>query len=96
MIGPKANYKYYGFGNFSAGAGFNSVKVHILLIQIYNKGKRTVEFEDGQKILFNFCNEGYNNSFFGIIRQESFGEMNFKDLKHGFELTIKLGNVKKK
>jgi len=29
MIGPKKNYKYYGYGNFSAGAGLNSVKVFI-------------------------------------------------------------------
>jgi hypothetical protein len=29
MIGPKKNFKYYGYGNFSAGAGFNSVKVII-------------------------------------------------------------------
>ena len=96
MVGPKSNYKYHGFGNFSAGAGFNSVKVNIKLTQVYNKGKRTVEFNDGQKIMFNFCNEAYNNSFFGIIRQESFGEMSFKDIKHGYELNIKLGNCKKK
>lgn len=89
MIGPKNNYKYYGFCNFGAGAGFNSVKVN-------NKGKRYIEFPDGGKIQFTFCNEVYNNSFFGTIRQESIGEINFKDLVHGFELTIKLGNVKKK
>jgi hypothetical protein len=28
MLGPKNNYKYYGYGSFSAGAGFNSVKVY--------------------------------------------------------------------
>jgi hypothetical protein len=55
-----------------------------------------VEFEDGQKIIFNFCNEAYNNSFFGTIHQESFGELSFKDLKNGYELNMKLGNVKKK
>jgi hypothetical protein len=89
MLGPKKNFKYYGFGNFGAGAGFNSVKV-------YNKGKRTVEFADGGKIQFNFCNEEYGNSFFGVIKQESIGELQFKDVVHGFELVIKLGNVKKK
>jgi len=89
MVGPKKNYKYHGFGNFSAGAGLNSVKV-------YNKGKRIVEFPDGGKIQFNFCNEAYNNSFFGTIRQESIGEISFKDLVHGFELVLKLDNVKKK
>jgi len=89
MIGPNKNYKYHGFGNFSAGAGFNSVKV-------YNKGKRTVEFADGGKIHFNFGNDIYNNSFFGTIRQETIGELVFKDATHGFELVIKIDNVKKK
>jgi hypothetical protein len=89
MIGPKNNYKYHGHCNFGAGAGFNSVKVN-------NKGKRMIEFPDGGKIHFTFCNEIYNNSFFGTIRQESIGDIVFKDLVHGFELVIKLGNVKKK
>lgn len=55
-----------------------------------------MEFEDGHKIVFNFCNEAYNNSFFGTIKQESIGELNFKDIRYGFDLNIKLGNVKKK
>jgi len=83
------NYKYYGYGNFSAGAGFNSVKIN-------NKGKRTIEFADGGKIQFGFCCEEYNNSFFGTMRHESVGEITFKDLVHGFELVIKFDNVKKK
>jgi len=65
-------------------------------VKVNNKGKRIVEFADGQKIEFNFCNESYNNSFFGTIRQESIGEFHFKDLKNGFELNLKLDNVKKK
>lgn len=55
-----------------------------------------MEFADGSKIQFNYCNEEYINSFFGTIRQESIGEIVFKDVTHGFELTIKLGSVKKK
>ena len=47
MIGPKNNYKFHGFSQFSAGAGFNSVKV-------FNKGKRIIEFPDGGKIQTNF------------------------------------------
>jgi len=46
--------------------------------------------------VFGCCNESFNNSFFGTIRQESIGEISFKDLKNGFELVLKLGNVKKK
>lgn len=47
MIGPKGNYKFYGYGNFSSSAGLNSLK-------ILNKGKRTYEFKDGQVITSNF------------------------------------------
>jgi len=89
MFGPKKNYKYYGYSNYSAGAGFNSVKVH-------NKGKRVIEFPDGGKIQFSFGTEEYNNSFFGTIRHEAIGEIVFKDLVHGFELVLKHGSAKKK
>lgn len=48
MIGPKNNYKFYGFCNFSSSAGLNSIKV-------MNKGKRYFEFNDGQLITSTFC-----------------------------------------
>jgi len=67
----------------------NSVKVN-------NKGKRFVEFEDGQKISFNFCLEQYNNSFWGTIKHESLGEIVYKDLKYGYECVLKFSSVKKK
>jgi hypothetical protein len=31
MIGPKKNYKYYGYSKFGAGAGFNSIKVNNII-----------------------------------------------------------------
>jgi len=37
MIGPKKNYKYYGFCNFGAGAGFNSVKVFTINFRYLTK-----------------------------------------------------------
>jgi len=89
MVGPKNNYKYYGYSNFSSGAGMNSVKVN-------NKGKRFVEFNDGTKIMFNFCFEQYNNSLWGTIRHESLGDITYKDLTNGYECVIKFGSVKKK
>jgi len=89
MVGPKNNYKYHGFALFAAGAGINSVSVK-------NKGKRTVEFADGQSITWNYCEESFNNTFFGTIRQESTGTITFKDQKNGFELALKLDSVKKK
>jgi hypothetical protein len=48
MIGPKNNYKFYGFSNFSSSAGLNSLK-------ILNKGKRFFKFNDGQLITSTFC-----------------------------------------
>jgi|LauGreDrversion4_2_1035121.scaffolds.fasta_scaffold506931_1 hypothetical protein len=89
LLGPNNLFKYYGFGNYKTGGGINSMKV-------YNTGKRWVEFKDGQKIYFNYCNEVYNNAFMGIMRLESIGEILFKDEKNGFELVLKIGgNIKK-
>lgn len=39
-IGPDNNYKYYGYYDYDAKAGMNSVS-------ILNKGKRCFEFKDG-------------------------------------------------
>jgi len=89
LLGPNKLFKYYGFGNFITGGGLNCVKV-------FNKGKRTVEFSDGTKINFNYVNEIYNNAFFGTARHESVGDLTFKDEKHGFELTLKMGSILKK
>lgn len=89
MLGPYGNYKYYGYSNYGSGAGLNSLKVT-------NKGKRWVEFKDKHKIEFNFCYEYFSNSFWGTLRHESLGEVQFKDLNFGFECTIKFDSVKKK
>jgi len=89
MIGPKKEFRYYGFGNYSTGGGLNSMKV-------YNKGKRWVEFTDGTKIGFNYPHEAYNNAFMGVLRHESYGEMSFKDEKNGFALTLKFNTGPKK
>jgi len=89
LLGPNNLFKYYGFGNYKTGGGINSMKV-------LNCGKRCVEFQDGQKVSFNYCNEAYNNAFMGIMRHESYGEIIFKDEKNGFELILKVGaNIKK-
>src|SRR5690606_11428179 len=89
LYGPNDNYKFYGYSNFTSGAGMNSLK-------LTNKGKRYVEFKDGTKIFFNFCIEQYSNSFWGTLRHESTGEMTFKDLVNGYECLLKFGTVKKK
>lgn len=96
LLGPNKSFKYYGFGNYKTGGGLNSMKVNIILTKVYNSGKRWVEFGDGQKIFFNYCNEAYNNAFMGVMRHESFGDMVFKDEKNGFELNLKIGQNPKK
>ncbi len=89
MYGPNNNYKYYGYSVFSSSAGFNSLKV-------LNKGKRTVVFKDGTKIDFNFCEENFSNCFFGQVKLETLGTMNFIDVKNNIECKIKIDSVKKK
>jgi len=61
-----------------------------------NKGKRYIEFKDGTKMMSNFCQELYSNSFMGVIKHESLGELVFNDLTNGFDCTIKFASVKKK
>jgi hypothetical protein len=65
-------------------------------MKVFNKGKRTVELQDGTKITMNYINEIYNNAFVGVMRHESVGDINFKDLKNGFELKLSLGTVLRK
>jgi len=89
MYGPNNNYKYYGYSSFVSNAGLNSLKV-------INNGKRFVEFEDGTIITYNFCQELYSNSFWGVLRHESLGEIEFKDITNGYECLIKFNSVKKK
>ena len=89
MYGPDNSYKYYGYSNFSSSAGLNSLKVT-------NKGKRFAEFADGTKIAYDFCYESYSNSFWGTLRHETLGDINFVDLKNGFECKLTFNSVKRK
>lgn len=61
-----------------------------------NKGKRCFEFKDGTRITATQCNETYSNTFMGTVRQESVGDVHFKDHTNGFECVLKLDSVKKK
>ena len=89
MYGPNNNYKYCGYSVFSSSAGFNSLKV-------INKGKRYIEFKDGTKIEFDFCQENFNNCFWGTIYLETLGTINFIDKKNNIECKLKLNSVSKK
>ncbi|KAL4463958.1 hypothetical protein ABPG74_005895 [Tetrahymena malaccensis] len=89
VVGPSNSYKYYGRYDYDAKAGLNS-------LSILNKGKRSVIFQDGQKINFDFPNELYSGTLLGTLKQESIGKMSFTDEKYGFYCEIKFGDVKKK
>jgi hypothetical protein len=89
MYGPNNSFKFSGFSHFTSSAGLNSLKLN-------NKGKRTIELNDGTKVLTTFCNEIYSNTFFGTVRHESVGEIIFKDITNGFECVLKFSSVKKK
>ena len=81
MYGPNNSYKYYGHSLFSSSAGFNSLKV-------INKGKRFVEFNDGNKIELNFCEENFTNCFWGTVNLQSLGTMVFTDKKNDIECKL--------
>lgn len=81
MYGPHNNFKYFGYSTFSSSAGFNSLKV-------INKGKRFVEFNDGVKIDFNFCEENFSNCFWGTVNLQSLGTMIFIDKKNEIECKL--------
>lgn len=89
MYGPNNSFKFSGYSLFTSSAGLNSLKLN-------NKGKRCIELNDGTKIMTTFCNELYSNTFFGTVRHESVGEVNFKDITNGFECVLKFSSVKKK
>ncbi|CAD8133891.1 unnamed protein product [Paramecium octaurelia] len=89
VFGPNKKYKYYGYYLVEGRAGLNSVT-------IINKGKRTIEFNDGQKIDFDFPNELYSGTFFGQLRQESINKITFTDKANGLSCIIDIGKVKKR
>jgi hypothetical protein len=86
------NYRAYGHLNFSAKAGFNSVTVSSR--QITNSGRKVVEFEDGQTITANCADEIFNGSFFGTMRHESVGVLNYEDQRNRLTCSVKIGKTK--
>ena len=89
LIGPEKSYTCSGYSNFSSSAGMNSLKIH-------NKGIRRVEFYDGTIIEYDIPQEIFSNSFWGTLRQETVGNIHYKDLKNGYECVVSLGSLKKK
>ena len=84
IYGPNNNYKFSGYLNFKSNAWINSMK-------LTNTGKRCVDFKDGTHIDFNYCNDQYSNTFYGILRDENIGDMKWDDVTHGIIAEMSLG-----
>ena len=85
LFGPNNLYIYSGYLNYTTHAYLNSLK-------LTNVGKRYVKFNDGTQIHFNYSIDNYSNTFFGIFRHESLGQMEFIDIENGIESKFTLGN----
>ena len=81
-------YKIYGYFNYTAKAGLNSVTVS-------NIGKRTFEFFDGYKAVVSCPEELFSGTFFGTMRHESLGTMQASD-NEGHTCLISIGKIKGK
>jgi len=89
IVGPDELYGINGYVNYSATAGLNSATV-------LNSGKKCFWFPDGTKIVSNFPKESFSNTFWGTLRHETLGTMNFSDEEHNLECYIKFAPYKKK
>lgn len=85
--GPGSNYIVYGFYNFSAKAGLNSVTIQ-------NSGKKVFCFPDGQVISQNCPDEVFSGTFFGKMRHESLGVILFEDEMNRLECRVEFKKVK--
>ncbi|CAD8208744.1 unnamed protein product [Paramecium octaurelia] len=85
-IGPKNSYKFYGYYNYEAKAGVNSLSLR-------NKGKRFLQFADGELIEYNFAGEEYSGSFWGPMKVECKGKITFLDKKNDISACVELDSV---
>ena len=85
IIGNEKKWRYYGYFDYTSNGWFNSFK-------LTNSGTRFAEFSNTKsKIQFNYPVDNFGNTFWGTMRQESIGELTFKDLTNGYQAVIKMG-----
>ncbi|CAD8174672.1 unnamed protein product [Paramecium octaurelia] len=87
-VGRDNSYKYFGNYWYEASAGLNS-------ITLKNKGKRTIIFNGGQRIDYNFAYELYSGTIMGSMKVETLGVSTYQTNK-GLTATLKFGKVKRK
>lgn len=85
--GPDDCYQVSGYFNYIARAGLNSVT-------ITNTGKRVFSFPDGQRITQNCPEEVFSGTFFGTMRHESLGHLEFNDIQNGLKCQLHFGGQK--
>ncbi|CAK72506.1 unnamed protein product (macronuclear) [Paramecium tetraurelia] len=84
---PSHYYKFYGYYNYEAKAGVNSLSLR-------NKGKRFLQFADGELIEYNFAGEEYSGSFWGPMKVECKGKITFLDKKNDISACVELDSVR--
>ena len=89
IIGNNNKWTYSGYYDYISNGWFNSFK-------LTNSGSRIAEFKNtGSKIQFNYPVDNFGNTFWGTMRQESIGEITFKDLVNDYKAVIKMGPDRK-
>lgn len=101
LYGPEENYIWTGNFNFEAHAKLNSIYVN-------TKGMKHIHFKDGTHITYNspdvislalfysFLKERFANTFFGNLKHETLGKIQYIDHTHNLVASISLDSVKKK
>lgn len=89
-IGPNKSYTFYGYYLYDANAGLNS-------LTLKNKGKRRIIFNSDKQIIdFDYGYESYTGTFWGTMKHETLGSIEFIDKKNNIKAVITLGKTKKK
>lgn len=79
----------YGWSSFKAKAWLNSATLDV-------DGKKTIIFQDGQRIEWNNQGDQFNNLMMGTIGHQLTGKIEFNDYKNNLYGFYDLGSVKKK
>lgn len=95
VIGPQNSYKFYGYYNYEANAGINSLALKNRGYSNFNLylGNRVIQFKDGQKVEYNFASEEYCGSFWGTMKLEAKGKMIFTDRVNNIVAEMEFDNV---
>lgn len=86
MVGCDNKYKAYGYYVYET-------KLELNQLTLKNKGKRFIRFQDGTLFEYTFGNDEYSGLFWGPIKYELGGMIQFYDHKNQYMAIIKFKNV---